>query len=52
MNKGVNMSSVSSKSVHFSSEKQTLETPQDFFDKVNSILILHWMLVLKIIQQR
>ena len=27
----------SEKSVHFSSEKQTWETPQDFFDKVNDI---------------
>ena len=27
----------SGKSVHFSSEKQTWETPQDFFDKVNDI---------------
>ena len=35
MNKGVNMSS--EKYVHFSSEKQTWETPQDFFDKVNDI---------------
>ena len=35
MNKGVNMSS--EKSVHFSSEKQTWETPQDFFDKVDDI---------------
>ena len=34
MNKGVNMSN---KSVHFSSDKQTWETPQDFFDKVNDI---------------
>ena len=32
MNKGVNMSS---KSVHFSSERQTWETPQDLFDALN-----------------
>ena len=28
---------MSNKSVHFSSEKQTWETPKDFFDKVNNI---------------
>ena len=28
---------MSNKSVHFSSEKQTWETPKDFFDKVNNV---------------
>ena len=28
---------MSNKSVHFSNDKQTWETPQDFFDKVNNI---------------